>query len=106
MNRENPGESYYYILEALQNAFEFVFKCVLYIELVLQGACYSWACFVLLGALVLRIILINSLADEVKTPSALIKTCIRIFGCSLICSILFKLDGLSDFSWDSTFWYL
>ena len=66
---------------------------------------FSWSCFILLGTLILRIILINSFADEVNTPSALIKTCMRIFGFALICSILFKIDNLSEFSWTNTFWY-
>lgn len=94
------------MLEVVQNVLELGFKGCLYAKIVVDDWNYSWCCFVLLGALILRIILIDSFADEVSTPSSLIKTCMRVFGFVLVCSVLFKLDNLSGLSWIATFWYL
>ncbi len=82
----------------------FMFKLAIYVRLRVGTWQYSWTCFILLAALIVRIVLINSFADEVNTPSALVKTSARVFFLALICSILFKLDGLSDMGWGSVFW--
>ena len=99
-------EAYYYILEAIQNGIMIIFKICIYLRMSLFSINYSWSCFLLLSALIIRIILINSFSEEVSTPSSLIKTILRIFGLGLICSIFFKIDMLTEISWTSSFWYI
>jgi len=102
----NLKESYYCVLEVVQNGLEIIFKSCLYAELIIGSASYSWCCFVLLATFILRLILIDSFTEEFSTPSSLIKTCMRILGFILICSALLKIDGLTTLSWTSIFWYL
>ena len=99
------NEKYYCLLEAVQCGMTLFFKVSLYLRLSIGGWNYSWSCFILLAALIARIVLVNSFADEVNTPSALLKTFTRLFLLALICSVCLKLDGLSELSWSSVFWY-
>ncbi len=104
--RLEENEKYYCVLEAVQNIMCLLLKVSLYLRVAFGDWNYSWSCFILLAALIARIVLINSFADEVNTPSALLKTCLRIFLFAFFCSILLKLDGLSELSWTGAFWYL
>lgn len=89
----------------MHNSITLGFKLYLYVQTQFLGWGYSWSCFFLLGAVLTRVILVNSFADEVSTPSALVKTALRVFGLGLICTVFFKVDGLIELSWTSSLWY-
>jgi len=92
-------------LEIVQNSMNLIFKISIYLRIAFGDWNYCWLLFIILTALIVRIVLINKFSDEFNNVSSKIKTVIRIFSVIFIPSVLLKLDNLSELTWSGVFWY-